>query len=515
MLRLTFVSGFALAFWGGCPADAQPFELRTIVLKGEESPGAPGFVFDQFTRVNLGQDGRIGFRASTLRESPRERIARVYMAGPGGELTLVASDGDDAPSGVGEIDSVATPLLANSGDLAIPIGLRGGRSAVLVGRPGDLRFAAIEGGGVSGAADIPEIGSTSFSPAGVFAIQSRTSNDREIWAGPAGSIERVIEARMQAPGYPDGAYIASAGFTRVDGSGQTVSLAEIRGAGYDGERIEVVADADRVRIVGGPPTSPDQLGVVSGGSVPTTRSDGTIAFSALYRENRDEDPVESSMVGLPGDLRVVTRRGDPAPLRDRAATFADLNSTILSSRDDVAVHAMALDDKGEFFEGVWLETNTGMVPLAIEGDQIANREGATLLDFESHSSSRGIGMMSGGTVAFLGNQLNPSGDFAAALIIADTTSLRTVVAVGDDIEVGQGDIRTVQGIEVRGSRIAGELTGLNNDDGWGGFFNDSRELVLVLDFADSSTGVFSVVVPSPATVAVLTAGVFYGRRRSR
>ncbi len=220
--------------------------------------------------------------------------------------------------------------------------------------------------------------------------------------------------------------------------------------------------------------------------------------------------------------RKVVQQGDPAPGAG-GASFARLEGPgglndsrtagfVLLDDGRIALFAVLSDGRS----GIWLETETGLQPVVIEGEPVPGAgEGVTF---------RGVSNMvanNSGEVAFAAYQdgsgpqpwIENQGVWVGRLDASGEPELAPVLRAGDQIEIAPGVVRTLTGISVPNAPYGCgmdpiQASGVDGtgEDGLPTYFNDQGSLLMEACFEQSAVEPLSVLVVVSKALVVNTTG---------
>jgi len=236
-------------------------------------------------------------------------------------------------------------------------------------------------------------------------------------------------------------------------------------------------------------------------STPDINATGQAAFIARVAGVSLGGFFYGAWMGEPGNLQLLTLRGDQAPGLPVGVTGALFNTSplLLNAHGEVVL--------GAFLEGpgidvtndevLWIGTLGNLHLLVRSGDQAPGAPPGLTFDLSALASGRfPLSINEAGQVVF---QSSLRGfDYFGGLWGTDRAgTLREIVRNGDVLQVAPGDFRTVAGISFLG--------GSGNSDGRPSGFSDNGQVAFWASFTDGSSGVFvsdALTVPEPGTLAL-------------
>lgn len=451
--------------WSWDVAEGGP--LKPVALPGPAAGAPPGVMLAGAFARSLTTSGKIGYQAS-------------YVVGPGGVTatsnvalvlfdpatghSLRARSGDPAPGNPGQVfvlnaSADAIPHFNDAGVLAFSAGSFSNPPLVFgggfwtsdgTGPPTPVVIAGSPAPGDSGLgigtpviSDLNDAGQVAFA-AGLIYPTPGPSQPGLFGPDGAGGLYEVARVGGQAPGAPEGARFQSfpgGGFFSFNEAG-------------------AMAFAARLATGAGGVTGDNQWGLW-----------------------RSEGPAETTL---------LFRAGEAAPGAPPGAVFGSF-------------YDIALNDTGQYAFSGHLASGPGGVTSATDsaiwgpdgagGTRLVAREGDPIgiLPGESWGGLLGVQIANDGAVFFDTNL----GGRTTLLYARPESDPRIVVREGDDVDLGGGDVRTLQ-----------TLIDWRQSD-------DLRRYAVSARFADGSSGLFLVTIPEPGTAALVGLGIALLARRER
>ncbi len=503
----------ALGYVVSC-ADAQT--LRTVSLSETQAPGMDsGVEFSGFSLIpalnNAGQTTFRGFLAGPGVDFSSN--VSVWSEGGDAGLALVAREGSPAPGVTNDeifSGSFNEPSINNAGQIAVRGGLTGtgvsnsndrglwsqggGAGLALVARDGNLAPGTVDNENFS------FLGPPAFNGAGQSAFLGLLptglgSNNSGIWSeGGGAGLALVARGGNQAPGVAAGVNFGTFRDPVINGAGQTAFWAFLTGPGVGDHSVWSEGGGAGLALVARQGDSaPGTAGAANFSSFdkPVINNAGQTAFSALL------EGAESGIwsEGAGSGLALVARSGDLAPDVIDGANFSGFSEPVLNGAGRTAFRAdltgAGVDSSND--RGIWSEgEGAGLALVARSGNSAPGVSGdVTFSDF-SNPTLNGAGRLAfRGTLT--GTDVNNGND--RGLWAEDSSGALTLIArEGDMIDLDDGsgpDLRTIAALS-----LAGES---GNEDGRRSEFNDLGQLAFMIQFTDSSEGIFvsDLVATSP------------------
>jgi hypothetical protein len=531
---------FALVFTCFVAPATYALEITTVVLTGDDAPGAP-FPFTTFTNLLFLPNG---LTAPVVDENERvyflSSLPSGVWAGDGGSPEKIIATMDVAPGG-GVISSVVAPWSGAGGRSVIYGSVLENQSTlvwVLFGQgPGGLTLLAEEGGtapGTSGVFELtfdpsPQVGSSGEY---VFAAQLEqgvggvgSDDDQGIWAGTAGdSLELLLREGDPAPGFD--AFAGTRCIPTLDGSGSDPATPVV-----DMRPIPPVAlSRDGTLAMNGtidgcdPPSTRHVIWLREVGQLPKVvamqgeevsgpgsellsvdrialSDGGTLAFMGGAFHNPGIGVGVWSMTAG-GGVEVVAIKGDSIAGLPEGTRFSS-SVVALSAADSgrVAFQGFFIDDSNSVFGNALIAAG-GVLPacaFAVEGEPAPGAPEAVFGDLVD-PVFRGQGFESdgNGNVAFLMQLERGVGGVDATNDLGLwrkplSGPAELIARTGDMLEVAPADLRTIANIAFAGE--GGTLPG------HGGGIGPDGEVAFWALFTDDSEGVF-VTDPAPTEPSV-------------
>lgn len=194
----------------------------------------------------------------------------------------------------------------------------------------------------------------------------------------------------------------------------------------------------------------------------------------------------------PGDTTLLFRADEAAPGAPPGAVFDHFDGIALNDSGAFAFSGKLALGKGGVTNvtdsGIWGPDGAGGTRLvAREGDPIA------ILPGETWGGLFGVLLSDDGALFFEAL----SGGQRGLFYVAPSGELRVVIRTGDEVDLGGGDVRTVQ-----------TLIDWSESD-------DLRRYAVTTRFTDGSAGLLLVTIPEPGSAALLGLGLVLLARRRR
>jgi hypothetical protein len=326
-----------------CVALAQ-LPLTPVALYGDDVPDLPGDEFFYiFTTASIGPSGRIAFGGFLTGAAVTFDNDTAVTAGFPGAFSLVAREGDPAPTGVGgeTYDFVSSPSTNGAG-------LAGFRSTLDPAGFGIFRYTAggtellardgtpvaeVGGGAMlsfqfGNRYPISDAGTVAFS--GVMSGGPVTGNDNyAVFLATPGTIGIVARRGFTVPPGAETALYDTFEFLDMNASGSIAFVASLQNTGSTAnDRGIWVSSSGVLSLVAREAGAAAGLpGVTFGtlGNAVGIGDDGTVAFCAeLLGAGVTADNAESVWAGKPGGLKLIAREGEAAPGTESGVVFDKL-----------------------------------------------------------------------------------------------------------------------------------------------------------------------------------------------
>ena len=518
MPRLTFRPVIGATLIVGATAFAASAKaappLEVVALSAEQAPGlVAGVRFDSFDRPDIDEAGNVAF--SVEYELGGGGVVAgnnvALWSNRGGTLIQEVREGQQAvglPNMV-TYKSFVVPILNRDGDIAFESILQGvgvtfenDEAIFSDGINNVLGLVAREGLQAPGvAAGITHSGITRVlfndDDLVLFSGQLKgagvdSTNSYGVWSGynAPGFYSLVVRENEQAPDLPAGALLATTSSINPVLGGDTRCAFRFALSGTG-----VTTDNDNC-IFAGPTTSleatregisaPAIDGVTIGNFFePSINFDGAISLMAVL-SGADIDATNDLAIfsnGQTGNLELIARDGDATPIPD--TTFNDIQlpyisddgttsfiATVLGADVDASNDEAIFADHGGTLRAVVREGDPAPgLPdgVVFHGDMFTfwrlTANGRGQLAFQSYLSGPGVDMTNDQSIW----QYDP------------IVGLKLVLRTGDEIEVADGDLRTV-------SQFSWSA-GSGGSDGRQSGFNDVGQLAIKVDFDDGTDAI--------------------------
>lgn len=287
---------------------------QTVAFSGDLAPGiSPDTSFASFLAPAFNNDGIVAFQGTLKRranETPTQHIATRSGIWTGTKLglRLVARTGD-------LYRNFGTPALTDSGKIAFQSRLSGSVDSTWLDSNGVLTLVAREGNTAPGTSkSFYRVWAPILNDSGQFAFAADlVGNDEGIWVQRDGPVHLLVKRDWAAPGLAGGKRFFSF------------------------------------------------LG-------PGVGTSGEVAFAAaLYSDTEGPRFYDSVWVERNGSLNILAQAGDHSPGALADVTFRNFGP-VFRRAEQVAFFAdlqMGLDWVGN---GIWIDKNTSLVPIALYGD---------------------------------------------------------------------------------------------------------------------------------------------------
>ncbi len=510
---------------------AAPF--TTFALTDDPIVGQPAGIkyFGQRSVPVLNNGGQVGVLAVLAGTGVTAANDAAYLRGTAGSMTSILRENETAPGteSLGPCapwkatDPLAPSIVMNvAGAFAfsshiVATACAGHQFAPFSGSPPTLHIAPSQGSAPGTTASFAGFSDPVLGQGGLPAFGSRLSgagvddsNDRGIWAGPAGSVQLVAREGDAAPGTAPGVVFASLNRfdisaphrPRVNGAGELALWGRLAGpgvvAGFNDEGIWLGAPGALSLVVRTGDPAPGIGGGVVFSSIlgePGVNTAGVIAFHArVSGPGVTPDNSEGIWVGTPGNLALAARSGDPSPgVSSEVFGIGQLSSPALVNSSGEIAFVWQSKDPGPnpTRAGIWAGPPGGLNLVALEGEPAPGTAG---LPFEA---SFGIVLSATGQVAFVGRATDGISLQGGVWATDPTGTLVPVLLDNESIEVRPGVSKVAASFGFLGNDIA---TGSGGEDGREHGFNAAGKLALCVYFIDNSSAVIvSDLAPGSTT----------------
>ena len=505
--------------------------VTPVAHQGDPVPGILGATFDYFLPPQIDAAGNVLFLADLAGPGIDSSNYVAIFYGPPGGLELIAWMSQPAPDMGGEIvmESLvfADTRLSENGWIAFTADLAGpgiveglNDMATFVGPPGDIR-KVLQGGDQAPGLDPGIIIDVSGGRRlGTFLSDNATfrvvaylagpgvdaTNDRAYWTGTRDDLQLVWREGMPAPGTEPGVTFGWADSVAFNDAGQITFRGGLAGDPIDGTN-------DKGRWAGGPgdlalvTRKGDPVPGFPEGVVYTKVALGLWALNNYYGYCGEmAECVEISgpgvteendrflSAGLPEDLQLLAREGDPAPEAGPDVEIDGFGNYFINDRRQifyrVKYRGPSIDD-----------SNTWAMYFGPYDDaQLALRDGNPAPRFPDGTLLWRV------AIAPQLAAMNDVGDVVTTIELTgpDVTEENKVVLWVRDSVLGQWVPLLRSGALIEGRVVWAEGAGdighnyankTGGSDGQPQSFNDDRRLAIKLEFTDGSHGVYLIEPP--------------------
>jgi PKD repeat protein len=475
-------SGEDDAIWVGSPGN-----LTLAVRGGDPAPGRVAQTFYQFGPIVVNAGGDIWFGA-TLREDGATTSGGApggFWSGAPGNLSSVVGPGEPAPGTAG-FSFESFGFIGNFDDSGVStFGARVATSAgdslpgLWTGTPGSLELLALSGDPAPDTADLlfsgfadPVADNTGTKAFLAATVDPNLEYGDGIWiAGPAGA-NLLARSGEPAPGTGGRSFVslaygslwgaAGAGgdLTAEDTAGPVLNRSgdvafngflapydPVTGIADEGIWIHDTIGLRLVSLVGDPAPGATGLTLIDFNHI-NMNALGQVAFDAAL-DSGDPASDRGIWLGLPDNLGLLVREGDPAP-GTVGETFANLAmGPSLNSLGEIAFYARLNESNNK---GIWAGTANDLALIVSEGEVLRVKSG-------DYRTVYHIIPFEGGPSAHAGNRrFNEAGQTLFNVLFTDgtrglflatpvdaTTNLPPVADAGPDLSVPDGNSITIDG----------------------------------------------------------------------
>jgi hypothetical protein len=507
-----------------CAAQAQ-YRPEVPILKcaheGEPVPDVPGATFHALGVPRIDGAGNVLVNAIMTGAGINPSNDQGLWFGQPGALALVARDGWPAPDLPGVVYSNVAAIdraVSETGWLEFTTYLSGSgvtpgvnNRAIFCGPPGDFRLVMRTGD------PVPELGpdivisgtetmgamisdnGTLFIGAGLSGSGLPPTYDRAYWVGPRDGLQLVVWNGMPVQGCPEcdpAVYFQGMGDFSFNDAGQVAFDGALAGPGihwYDGEGHWVGAPGALVMTL-----RELQLVPEFGPTVSIAEPCG-----GLYALNSFGDKVERIRVsgvgitahnewaivgGETDPTAIIVRQGDPTPEAGEETYIASVSTPFISNLHRVLYTATLAGPS------VTDSSRCAVYYGPYDDPRLILRDGSPADYLLSGTVLHQVGWVQGSVA------MNDVGDFAAL------TSVEFGAEVANGLWVWRGLTKRYVPLVQEGSTVDGRAVTLvdpygdywtetGGADGFPQSFNDRRQLAMLLDFTDGTSGVYRIGPP--------------------
>lgn len=503
------------------PISADVVRARTVALTGQQAPGVEaGIVFAQLFLPVIDGQGLAVFAAQLAGPGVDNTNDIGIWSETTGTLSLVARKGSQAP---GQGPGVTFRSVTSGG--------------VAVNRDGTVSFSGLLNDASSPSGSRYYIWRSAFGAHEAVVISGYhfaglEENETLLWVGPPARVLLNNEGRTIFEGF----YLNS-GESELrtaywsEGSGNFVLAAETAALPNEPDEFGMLGtpiinddgamyfkcdscvcihhNGSSAQIACGGQPAPGTNGLVlayilwnSGSTQPplALSTNGNIAFRALLRDSEGQ-PVPNDLgiwSFLAGELDLVIRRGEQAPGAVPGTTISNLHSMLLMNEPGELLFTADLTGAATvpYDRAMYIRRSNGPIEKIVRrGDQIPgmgpDQSVATIL-------ADRVALNSAGQIVFeasvTGDGISSATDGALFAVLVDG-SVRKIAREGDQIEVADGEFRTIHGNLA--ITFAG---GSGGSDGRSSGLSDFGAVVFKAGFTDYSNGIFVAKIPDCALI---------------
>ncbi len=484
--------------------------MRTVALSGEQPPGTNANVrFLSFASPVIDASGGAAFGAFLTGPAVSGTDDTGIWSEGSGALSLVAREGEAAPgTAVGvSFSQFVTPALNAAGQTAFYAVLTGAgldasnNYGIWSEGSGALSLVARAGSAAPGTPPGVTFSSLGFDLAlnrsGRIAFAASlggtgvdVTNDFGVWSEGSEGLSLVAREGNAAPGTAAAVFFGVLGDPTLNDAGQTAFHAGLAGAGVDGTNATGIWSEGSgalslvVRAGSAAPGTPAGVNFDSF-DPPVLNSAGRVAFLARLSgsgvDGTNEHGVWSE--GSEG-LSLVARKGSAAPGTPAGVNFSSFEHLVLDSAGRVAFHAY-LSGAGLGITndtGIWSGGSGTLALVAREGSAApGTAAGTNFGPFLASPALNGAGQTA--FIASLAGAATGRGIWSED----SDGALQLIVRTGDEIEVAEGDERSVVDLNM--------VPGSGGEDGRSTPLNDAGQIAFRALFTDGSSGVFVTIGP--------------------
>ncbi|HWL94451.1 MAG TPA: choice-of-anchor tandem repeat NxxGxxAF-containing protein [Phycisphaerae bacterium] len=493
---------FSIALISGHEAEGG-VPLRTVAITGQQAPGTDDGVTFGGTEsplpVGIDADGRVVINAQLSGAGVGAGNNQGIWTESSGDLQLLARTGSNAPGAPDGVNFSEFELVfMNNEGRAVTRALLTGTGVSDINNrgiwsdgSGTLQHVARTGGSAPGTTEdftsislpaINDLGWTAFSAE----LTGADATANGIWSEASGSLELIVRAGDTAPGVdPVAVFEDVGGEIAFNAAGQIAFAGSLAATPTNARGIWLASDGDISLVARG--DAPGATAEFDLFDDLTIDAEGNVAFTALLAAGATDADDTGVWSGLAGSLALIAREGSGAPDTEDGVVFSEFGFPFQGPSINNGRIAFSAEITGP---GVGADNNRGIWS-----------EGHGELALVARTASHAPGTPEGVNFNTFGKPcLNAQGRvaFAATVVGAGVSGtdggiwveyadgLHLVVRVGDEIEVAEDDVRTVEIFSIAAS------SGGQGGDSTG--FNDAGQVAFGVLFTDDTVATFVTIV---------------------
>jgi hypothetical protein len=498
--RCVAAAGLAALGMGQVISQAAVIGPTRVILSGTTAPA--GGSFSTFDAPVLNASGRLAFKALVFSGSSENGI----FVGESGSFQTVALSGTAAPGGF-TYRAFNTPTLNDSGIVSFrgAVSAQGGPAGAFVGTPGSVQRIAFPGQPAPAGGNFGGFNDDfKFNAAGQVAFATALfggTSSGGVFAGVPGSLATVA---LQGAASPAGGTYDNFGEPALNDSGTVAFRGNLTGGSsaqgiFQGTPGSVSTVA---RVGDAAPAGVNFAGLRD----PKINNAAQVAFNSDLTGGSSTGGI---FAGAAGSLQTAALRGAAAPA---GGNYDFFHAPVINAAGAVAFKAELTG--GSSTTGIFAGLPGSVRAVAVQGDAAPDGPGVFANFANGFPSFNTVAMNAFGYVTFSASltgigvtNANNSGLYVGT---GQPGQLFEVVRSGDVVDVDPGvglDLRIVEGI--------GALAESGGEDGRPSSLNDAGLLTYTLFFTDNTSGIFTSVVPEPASLSLLMLAALAGVRRRR
>jgi hypothetical protein len=302
-----------------------------------------------------------------------------------------------------------------------------------------------------------------------------------IWSGPATALEQALRMGAPAPAVSPASTLSSLGSPVINHSGEIAVPARVSFSGGADNLVYIGAPDDlEVFIRDGdvlPDLQPNES--LNAPASVNINDNGQLAFRAVIRP--PQGSLTSVWAGVPGNLSLLARQGEPAPDTESGVTFGAISdlTDVFINRDGEVLFQANLGGLPSGEKALFAGTAGNLGLLARTDLGVPGAGGPSIPGFHAYAIN------SEAQVAFF-----TGGSNVSALWMGQPGNVQLIAAPGTVVDGGPKGLRTITSFFP--TIVSG---GSGNEDGHPSFFSDNGQIVFSARFG----GPVAILISAPTT----------------